>query len=175
MEALVQENLEVFVRDALASDVVKCYDMWQALVKAEAATFPEGAAYPAPNLQDPNVIGAWFRRFTSALSDPDSRFFVAEVDGSIKGFVLCHHYLRELGEPQQFIQCGEMYIEPAFRGGAVYEALEGAVEGWAAERQVDMLECAAVATDPQVGRWQSRGFIPYMVNMYRPAKWRKEQ
>ena|SRR5690242_19336102 len=166
--------MDVLVRHAVPGDVVSCFDMWRALVTAEAATFPDGAAYPAPNLNDPTAIGAWFVRFTQALQDPDTRFLVAEVEGAIVGFLLVSHYEREMGEPKQFLHATEMFVKPEFRGTEVYKVLEAAMEEWAKELRVEVIECAAVNTPKQVERWVSRGFTPYMINLHRTAKWKEQ-
>lgn len=166
--------MDVIVRHAVPGDVAKCFKLWRDLVTAEAGTFTEGAAYPQPNLDDPEAMGAWFGRFSHAMTDQSSRYWVAEVGDEIVGFLLAEHCQREVGEPKYFMHASEMYLKPEHRGGDAYKALEDALELWAEQLNVDVIECAAVFTEKQMGRWISRGFTPYMVNLYRNARWKDQ-
>ncbi len=154
--------------------MARCFGLWRDLVSAEVATFPQGAAYPQPNLDDPEAMGSWFQKFTRGLTDVSCRYLVAEVEGKIVGFLLADHCQRDLGEPKFFINAAEMFIVPAYRKSEVYLALEEACEEWAKELQVDTIECSAVYTEPQIGRWVSRGFHPYMISLYRRARWKEQ-
>lgn len=165
--------MDVLVRHAIPGDVARCFSLWRDLVRAEAATFTGGAAYPQPNLDDPEAMGAWFQRFTRGLTEQSCRYWVAEVEGKVVGFLLADHCQREVGEPKFFINASEMYIVPEHRKSEVYTSLEDALESWAEELRVEHIECAAVFTEPQVGRWVSRGFHPYMINLYRNARWKE--
>lgn len=163
--------MELVIRHATASDVAKCFELWRGLIAAEAATSVK--VYPQPNTDDPRAMNNFFTRYTAALRDEDVRYMVAELAGEIVGYTLASHMERAVGEPRYYIFVEEMFIKPHLRGTLVYKAFEEAVEEWAKELKVEMIECAALANDAQTGRWTSRGFTPYMVNLYRKAKWKE--
>ena len=168
--------MNLVVRHVEAADVPACFKLWRLLVAEEQSTFKDGAAYPVIDLDDQDQVMPYFNRYARDMMDPDCRFWCAEVDGHIAGFLLAYLYEREQGLPRTFIQVGQMYVLPAFRGKPlVAKVLEQAVEEWAKETRTDVLQLDCVGTEKQIKRWTRKGFTPFAVSMYRRAKWTEVQ
>jgi len=158
---------------AEAREVFVAFEMWQALVREELLTYKAGMAYPQIDVNASEVILDRTRKFSESLLDDDTNLWLAKVDGQPAGFLLAYNYERPFGWPKTYVHVAEMYVIPEFRRClAVARGLEAAVEKWAKELRVDVIECAAVATESQVKRWTKKGFTPYEVLMYRQARWR---
>ena len=161
------------LRQAEAKDVVAMFSMWRALISHEQSTWPEGAAYPQIDLDNGDHTMPWFEGYAQRVADDNCRIWLAEVDGQPVGFAVAYHWQRIQGEPKFAIEAKEMYVKPEYRRGAkVAKLFEEAIEGWAEAEQVEVIECSCTATGPQTDRWLKKGFIPYQVTLYRPAKWK---
>lgn len=167
--------MEFTIRHVEAGDVAKVFGLWKKLIQEQVNTFEDGSVYPELDLDDDHTLPEWFKTFSEALTNPNSRFWVAIADGQIVGFLVAYHFERLSGNPSQLIHVGDMFVDKPFRKHfTLAKLLEAEVELWAAELRVEAIECNAVATPKQINKWVRKGFTPYQVTLYRAAKWKEK-
>ncbi|HLI93665.1 MAG TPA: GNAT family N-acetyltransferase [Puia sp.] len=101
------------------------------------------------------------------LNSPNIHLVVAEAGGTVVGSGYARidpsrHYLKH----SHHAYCGFMYVEPAWRGRGVNQAIIAALRDWAQSRNLTELRLDVYTTnDAAIRAYEKAGFTPYLINM----------
>ncbi len=114
------------------------------------------------------AAGLYASRLLERRDDPDTRTFVAEVDGEAVGYVLgaVIDMLPDLFEHDDVGFIADIYVAESFRRHGIARALVDTINAWFAEQGVAHTEWQ-VADANAAGRrfWESVGGRPLMTRM----------
>ncbi len=150
------------IRPAKTSDAVAISALWRELVTYHRQLDP---AMPAAAEDGEQRYAA---RIMNRLDDPYTRVLVAEQDDQLVGFVLALiiDLLPEMFAPDYGGFVADIFVQEAYRGQGVGQALIRDVERWFMDHGVRHYEWYVAAHNP-AGRafWQSLGGRDVMTRM----------
>jgi len=152
----------LFIRPAVAEDLPGVIDLWTELMDFHRDIDPlfTRSAEAADN---------FLRYMNENLDSDDSELFVAELSGSLAGYVLANvsRY------PPVFVQerygaISDAAVAAAFRRQGIGEALVNAAAQWFMEKGLNRMEMRLLNANPvSAAFWKKMGFNPYMTTLFK--------
>jgi GNAT superfamily N-acetyltransferase len=152
----------VTIREVEPRDEAAIARLWQELSDYHVVLDPR---LPAPV---PGAAGLYASRLLERRDDPDTRTFVAEVDGEAVGYVLgaVIDMLPDLFEHDDVGFIADIYVVEPYRRRGIARALVDTINAWFAEQGVSHTEWqVADANAPGRRFWESVGGRPLMTRM----------
>jgi ribosomal protein S18 acetylase RimI-like enzyme len=157
---------QVVIRPAVDADIEAVGRLWESLV-AHHVTLDE--RLPAAVT---NGGRRYARRLYDKLDDPHARLLVADLHGSVVGFVigLLVDLIPDVFEQETAGFLADIYVAAPYRGCGIGRRLVQALSGWFHERGVAYFEWHVAARNEQgIAFWRALGGDAVMVRMRAPT------
>ncbi len=152
----------VTIRPAAPQDQDAIARLWQALtdyhvgLDARLPTAASGAA------------GNYAARLLERRDDPDTRTFVAEVDGQVVGYIL-GAVIDMHADLFEYVDSGfiaDVFVDPAYRRRGIARRLFETISAWFAEQGVHLVEWQVASQNLEaILFWEAVGGKPITVRM----------
>lgn len=155
---------EAVVRGAGLHDAPALFHAWQRLRRHNASI--DRRFIPAPVNQDDFVAD-----LAELLQRPQSAAFVADVHGSLAGFISARVEQNQPDRlPATHVTVGYLWVEERYRRAGIARTLFAAVADWARTQDgVAHFEMAVLGADTGAAAfWRSIGFVPFIERLWAP-------